>query len=273
MNYFVPKFDGVVLGLNFKFYKNVVYNLELDGENNLLFDGQNILPFVLPNKNITQVKFNGDNYFFAYPKPSNELVCFTLSDKQNYYQICLMENLTITKNGAVAFSREANNLSYIKQEMFLNNFILHFIDNSTNRKFFVVITQNKIYADYFDEINISKKEIYFLTRIQDCLNHGKVYHLTQTMENYLVYLDDFDMNLKPELILPVFLDCVKCKNISYLKNLLTEETQAENLLKFLPEFDDYLVCESKAILLKKHTLVGVYAFEISNLKIENITEC
>ena len=131
------------------------------------------------------------------------------------------------------------------------------------------------FADYYDECNEGENEKIFMCKIGDILNHGLVFSLKgKETENYLVYLDNEELNLKNEFLPFVFLDCLKVGNYKYCNNLLCEEMKIENekeIKDFFPQFDFYYPINNKQfILINKNTLTGIYDFEIENNKIVNI---
>ena len=142
------------------------------------------------------------------------------------------------------------------------------------RNFVAILKGDELcFADYYDECNINENEKYFMRKLHDSLNHGRVCEIKEGKQStYLVYLDNDEMNLKSEFLPCVFLDCVQAGNIKYLKNLLCEDLcKVESVENFFPEFDMcFQVKEDIVILTKKNTLAGVFKFEIDNCKIVNI---
>ena len=74
------------------------------------------------------------------------------------------------------------------------------------------------------------------------------------MENYLVYLDNYDLNLKEKFLPFVFLDCVLAGNFKYCNNLLCEDVKQEkdeDIKEFFPQFDWFYPLEDKTFALIK----------------------
>ena len=146
------------------------------------------------------------------------------------------------------------------------------------RNFIVVIYKNQLKcASFYDECNINKSEKLFLCKLKDCLNHGRVFKIANNyFEEYLVYLDEFELNLKHRFVVAVFLDCLLAKNFKYCNNLLCEDIkqkESKNIELFFPSFDYYFEADENVyILIKKNALAGIYKFEINNLTITNIIQ-
>ena len=244
----------------------------------IIFSYENILPFVLDlnhsSKNILNIKQDADNYYFLFP----EFCCSFFTTKINYQMqevlISVSNSIKITIAGELICEKNVENLKYSYFEIVGGLCLIYF----TGKKDYIVIIKNKelCYADFYDECNVSEKEKYFMTKLNDGLNHGRVCHIKdKEVENYLVYLDDEDLCLKSEFIPCIFLDCLKAKNINYCKFLLSEEfSQVDFIEKFFPEFDYFYPLNfNKFVLINKNTLAGIYEFKIDNNKISNIMCC
>jgi hypothetical protein len=149
---------------------------------------------------------------------------------------------------------------------------------SGKRNFVVIIKNEELcFAGFCDECNLKNEEKYFLTRLNDSLNHGRVCHIEKgDAKTYLVYLDDEDMNLKDEFVCAVFLDCLMAGNYKYCNHLLSDTIKMkkdEEVKEFFLNFDFYYLIEkNKAILLNKKTLAGIFEFCVDNNQITNITQ-
>lgn len=272
MNYFIPKFDGFLLNSNFAFYKNAKYKLNFTDNDNVLVNDDNLILFNKNklSKNFLKTNIKGDSYYFAFPKNENSPYFFNTLHKQKNITICLSNTLQVYIDNVCRSEQIVDNLKFSHAEVF-NDFLLVYF--SGLRNFVVIIDSDKVYATYYDEVNIETDQKYFLYRYNDSLNHGRVYYLkNKIIENYLVYLDNEDMFLKPDFVLCTFLDCVKCKNINYLKNLLEDKNNASLIQEFLPNFDDFFVEKNTTVLFNQNKIVGIYDFEINNNLITNINE-
>lgn len=282
MRYIIPKFNCVLLGNeNIKLNKDVHYCCDnVDNQNFIIFGSKNELPFSFNFAErgsiyVETINYKNNEYNFIFPKKlnyvnfvqfkyQNKLVCLTVEDFLN-----------ITIEGERVLHIEVDNVSYSHFEIFNQYCLIYF----TGKRNFVVAIKDKElkFATYYDEVNIKDGEYFYMCRLCDSLNHGKVFHLKEKVyEDYLVYLDDFDLNLKSEFVGCVFLDCVLAKNLNYANNLLTKELQQDNkekIIKFFQSFDWFVPIEKNDFLLfKKNTLAGIYTFEIKDNLITNIIQ-
>lgn len=267
-----------------KFFKNAKYKLENLSNENLVFVSPNKLPLTI---NLTELCFkNCQNLqntvcfeykqnFYIFLKFCPLVDCFytQFSFKGALIGVCLSSQLTISINGEPKFFIKNKNLTFSHFEQKGDFCFIHFV-GKTN---FVAILKGQeiVFANYYHQVNFDKQEFYFLTRLNDLLNHGAVFHIKDNKaENYLVYLDDYELNLKPEFLACVFLDCLLAKNYKYCNNLLDEnlrQTHPEKIADFFCEFDDYCPLEENCCaLFKKDALAGIYEFEVLNEKIVNI---
>ena len=278
MNYLVPLFDGLMVSKeSYNINKNVKYEIENDKLASVIFSYENILPFVFDlkkeSKNVLKVKVLADNYFFLFPQTCCNNFCFKLDLKGNEILINLSNSLLVSINGNVLLNKDVDSLTFYNYEMFGSLCLIYF---SGKRNFLLVIKDKEVcFADYYDECNLQDNEKVFMCKLNDCLNHGRVFHIKDnTFESYLVYLDNEELNLKNDLVAFVFLDCLLAENFKYCNELLSTEIklQEENKVKeFFPEFDYYYpVSNEEFILIKKNTLAGIYKFEIDNKSICNI---
>lgn len=272
MNYFIPKFDGYLLNSNFNFHKNAVYQLNFTSSDNIIVANNNLVIFNPTNlsNNFLKVKLKSDCFYFAFPTNQNTPYFLNLKHKNRNVQICLTGSLQVFIDDVCICEHFVDNLKFSHTENINDCLLIYF---TGKRNFIVIIQGEKAYCTYFDEINKTDSESYIMCKCFDSLNHGKVYHIAnQKVENYLVYLDNEDLNLKPEFLVAVFLDCVMVKNSSYLSNLLQDKQNAKQVIEFLPEFDDYFLHNNSAILIKNKELAGAFEFEINSNKISNILD-
>ena len=284
MIYLVSNFPCVIGGKeNFKIDKNVRYCVEnVDNVPYIVYPMDKSLPFSisfmdilnnLPHENASKVEIGHNQYIFlkanCWLSPS-----FTEFKYLNYdVSITLSQTLDIQVNGETLCNNDVENIIYSHYEL-INSFCVIFFKGKRN--YFVVIEGKSLKsADYYDEINTEKDELYFLTRVCDSLNHGKVRHIkNKTYEEYNVYLDGGEINISNNLKHLVFLDCLKIGNFNYCNSLLSDSIKQEdskNIKNFFPEFVDYYPVEdTTVILLKKNALAGKFKFEINLDKIENI---
>jgi len=218
------------------------------------------------------VKVLKDEYIFLFRK--NNFISFVTEIKYLNMSVFIAcgEKVVISSNSKVLIEKEVK-ASFSHYEVTNNLCLIYF---KGNRNFIVVLDKENVKcATYYDEFNRDKNEIYIMSKCCDSLNHGKVIHINNgKFEDYLVYLDDNDLNLKPEFVSNIFIDCVQSGNLKYANNLLSEELKQKdcnNIIKFFSPFDySFFIEENICILLEKNTLSGVFKFEIENCKIANI---
>lgn len=276
MRYLIPTFNCVI-GKN-KLYKNCCYEMfNILNENVLAFNSENNIPFFINFKNncmLSKVLYKSNEYYFLSTTSNNETGIYMFKYLNRQVIISVFNNVTISIDGETVLIDSVKNLCYSHYEI-KNQ--LCFIYFTGVRNYIVVLNGNKLeFGTYYDEVNILDNEFYFMCKVLDCLNHGKVFHIKdKIVDNYLVYLDDYDLNLKTEFLGCVFLDCVLVNNLKYANNLLCDnlkQNDCENIVKFLPKFDYYYpISQTEFILLKKNTLAGILVFEILNCEISNIT--
>ena len=280
MNYLISKFGGTIVDDETNVFPNVKYVVE-NVEKAFLFSStkSEVVQYINLNKNQPQVltiKHNGNNYFILDCFDSRKFESVSFEFEKHKVSVSISSRLFITINGEVVLNTYVENIEYSSYEFFENVCLIYF----KGERNYVVVVQGLelISAMYYDECNIQAEEKYFMCKLKDCLNHGKVIHIKdKKVENYLVYLDDYDLNLKPQFIAHAFLDCVKAGNFKYCNNLLCEELKQEcedNIKEFFPDFDIYYELEENTFaLIKKNTLAGIYKFEIENCLIVNVFNC
>ena len=282
MRYIIPLCDcvlwsdkGVVLN------KNVQYLCEnVDNKNFIVIGKNNELPFSFnlvdkSNSNVEKVEYKSNQYYFLKSIKNYNQGFYQFKYQNKQVCVGLFENLIISIDGETILNEQVEDVEYSHFEIKNQMCFIYF----PGKRNYVVVLQNsevKINS-YYDEINITENEFYFMCKLNDTLNHGRVFHIKdKIVEDYLVYLDNFDLNLKTNLVLAVFLDCVKAKNFDYANNLLSadlKQKDSQNISKFFVEFDNFFpINETEVILLKKNTLAGIYSFEIQNLEITNIIQ-
>lgn len=264
------------------FLKNAKYKFEEVENEDFLF----VSPFCLPittnfyklcyknlkQKNAICVKHEQDFYIFLKFSPIFDCFYTQFSFKGALVGVCLSSEISISINGNIKFSTKNCQLKFSHYEQKGDFCFIHFV-GKTN---FVAILkgQELAFADYYHQANINKNELYFLTKLCDSLNHGRVCHFKDNkLENYLVYLDDEELNLKQEFLPCVFLDCLLAGNYKYCNMLLAENlkhAKPERIKDFFCEFDKfYFLKPNCCALLKKDALAGICEFEILNDKIVN----
>lgn len=280
MRYIIPKFNCVLVSGQ-KLCKDVQYICEfVDNTNFVLFGFNKEIPLVVSfcdesGTNVEKVKYKNNEYYFLFPQN-----CVKSENVQLKYQnrtiiISLSSSLIINIEGEKILEQKVENLTYSHFEISNQHCVIYFVGK---RKFVVIIKDAELKcASYYDEINVKDNEYFFMCKQFDSLNHGKVFHLKDNKcDDYLVYLDDFDLNLKSEFVACVFLDCLIAGNLNYANNLLCEELQQKDsskLLNFFPNFDlFYVIEENVCALFKKNTLAGIYNFEIKDNLISNIIQ-
>lgn len=275
MNYLISKLNCFVLELKLKIDANAKYKIEnLENEfYTFIVNGKPIYVNFLENsKYITKIDYLGDVFFFLFYENQLNAVQ-TIKCNNSEILISYGDRLKLFIDGVVAVDFENLNFEFSHQENFNAYTILYF---EGRRKFFVLLKGREVCAyDFFDEINKGENEIYFMAKLFDSLNHGRVYHIEKgEFSSYLVYLDEFELNLKPEFCVLVFMDCLLAKNYKYCANLLDEKIRPsdEKLIKdFFADFDCFYPLKQNAVaLFKKNALAGIYEFEVENLLITNI---
>lgn len=282
MIYLVSKFHCLMLGeKQIEILPNVKYKVSDASKENCIFLGYKneapvILNFVHPecgSNSVVHVREGIDDYFFLMPhyNTNNFYTNFKYSNKD--IQLNLNEELVIYVGNEMVLSRAVEGIIFSHYEVIGDLCVIYF---SGARDYVVILNGAEVCAaDYYDEINVSESEIFFMCRKHDVLNHGRVYHIKdKKFDTYLVYLDDEELNLKDEFLACTFLDCLLNRNLKYCNELLDENIRQENennILDFFDEFDDYYpIDENKILLFKKNTLAGICNFEISTHKISNI---
>ena len=275
MNYLISTFDCVVLGDNIKIFKNVKYEFEFstNGYDLICDNNLNVIPFWGGNHAIANVKHKSNNYYFLLPHSTVTEYVYCLNCNTKLIVIQLSNYLKISIDGKSLCDVMVSKITFSHYE--IENDVV-FIYFSGNRNFIVVIKDSQIYfSGYYDECNICENEKYFLMKMCDCLNHGKVCHVKKReIETYLVYLDDYGLNMKNEFVGCVFLDCVLAKNFKYANQILCESIRIKkegDINSFFPNFDNYYLIEDNvAVLFNKSTIVAVVEFQVENCEIVNI---
>jgi len=282
MRYIIPLFDCVLCAdENIALNKNVQYFCaNVDNKNFIVIGKNNERPFSFnfvdnSNSNLEKVEYKSYQYYFLKPTPNCNKGFYQFKYQNKQVCIALFENLIISIDGETILNEQVENIAYSHFEIKNQMCFIYF---SGKRNFVVVLQNSEVKINsYYDEINIQDSEFYFMCKLNDSLNHGKVFHIKdKIVEDYLVYLDNNDLNLKPNFVSSVFLDCVKAKNFDYANNLLSadlKQKNSQNISNFFVEFDNFFpINETEVILLKKNTLAGIYSFEIQNLEITNIIQ-
>lgn len=227
------------------------------------------------SKDFCVFEHNQNFYLFLNFKKVCNSAFHSFKFKGKEINLSLSQNLVVSVGSEVVLNAPNNNLEFSHFEEFGGFGILYFLGE---RNFVVVLKGGELFFSGFcDEVNRAEKEIYFLTHLHDILNHGKVCHLGEEKpENYLVYLDENSLNLKPEFLPATFLDCVMAQNFKYANALLSENLKQQNandVGAFFAEFDGYFCLSSTEIITtKKRAIVSAFKFEIENNKIANIIE-
>lgn len=281
MNYVISTYKcRLVSEQTFTILPNVPYLIENATILTILgFNGE--LPVVLDLQqtanqgqiNVSYINYKGNNYFYIDKACFSESKTIKINFKNKDYLITISSKLFVYVDGEVILDKKVENITYSHYQEFKNHLVVFFEDKA---KFALIIKDGNVKcADFYDEINIDDNELYLMKRLHDSLNHGKVYCVNnEGYSDYLIYLDDNELNLKPELTAPVFLDLLKAGNFSYCNHLLAENLrpkESKDIAKFFPEFDMFLEVEDNVFcLIKNNTQAGIVKFEIDNL-ITNIS--
>lgn len=250
------------------------YEIKITDENVLFFG--DFLPQVVnfsSCENVEKITHGVDNFFLLDFKSIKDSESVSLTFKNKPINVNCGRDLNITYNGNNIFEIENCCLNYSHFETFNGFCLIYFCGK---RNFVVCLKDDVEFASFYDEINLKDKERYFMCRCHDILNQGKVFHLTEKVEEYYVYLDNYDLNMKSQFVSCVFLDCILTSNLKYANELLVDDMkkQDEKIIKtFFPVFDCYVILDENLFLLKnKNTLAGIFKFEIINNKINNIIQ-
>lgn len=282
MKYIIPKFNAFVLNGNendlTELHKDVCYCVDklekfvLARSNGT---GLFVCDLKVENSFVEKIKIKSDEYYLINSEFNNFDGFFMFKYNGKQVVVSIFNNLIIAIEGETVVNEMVTGIKYSHFEIKNQMCFIYFCGE---RNYVVVLNGgNKEFASYYDEVNIKNDEIYFMCRLHDSLNHGRVFHINnKKVENYLVYLDDFDLNLKPDFVGCVFLDCVLAGNLKYANNLLCvdlKQNEAVNISKFFNEFDNYIVVDkNNFILLNKNTLAGIYSFELKDCEIANIIQ-
>ena len=276
MNYLICLFECSVVGKScINLLPRVLYKVEDFCNNNIFFGNKNEVMFFkdIPNSRCVQsINYNGNNYYVVFPNKVSEVEIVQIKHGTKTYTINIGRYLKIFANGVEILNKEVQLIKYSHYQNFNNNLLLFF---SGDRNYIVVINDEEVlFASNYDEINSSEEEKVFMCKLYDCLNHGSVCEVGKSVNKYLVYLDDGELNLKSEFCGCVFLDCLLAGNYNYCNALLDEKIKqqdVENIKEFFPLFDDYFCVEENVFILKnKNALAGICKFEVENVKITNI---
>ena len=258
-------------------FKNVKYCIENFDEASFIipYDSNEIFVFDknAKNENILKIKFGNDTFYFLLKQYKNEIFTNQFKYNSNQVNLTISNKIFISIDGELICEQNVENLKFSHFEILGDHCLIHF--NGT-RNFLVVLQQKKLlFADYYDEYNEVENEKYFMCKLKDSLNHGRVCHIDKNKaEVYLVYLDDNQLELKDELTPFVFLDCIISKNYLYSNSLLIDDiklSDLETFKKFFPDFDYYYPLNEKTFaLIKKNTLSGICEIIAENKQISNI---
>ncbi len=273
MKYLVSKcIDCVYLESGEKLFPNVKYILD-DTILRLVYrDNLHIID--RENSNLVNKIVCGDDEYYFLNIRSSHFFTTNFSYLNKIMTISIHEELVISYDGEIVFRDKVDQLEYSHIEKMGEMCMIYFVGE---RNYIVAFKKEELlFASYFDEYNEENNEKYFMCKLYDVMNHGRVYHISKNFEKYLVYLDDEDMEMREEFVGTVFLDCIMAENYKYANQLLSRDITQEDpkvLKDFFPEFDDYYrLDEEKYLLMKKNTLSGIYKFELIDKSISNIIE-
>lgn len=284
MKYLVPMVNCFLINSNTKFElcANVKYSAQnVENFNFFIMENLNSIPFYLDlsttknSENVLKVKYKSDEYIFIKPirNLNSNIVSFKFSN--SIVSVGLINKLIISINGIVLVDENVSDINYSHFDIVGELCIIHF---KGKRNYVAILNESELCcATYYDEYNKNENEQLFMCRLFDGLNHGKVFQIKdKQFSSYLVYLDDNELNLKPQFVGNIFLDCVIAENFKYCNLMFVDDLKqekAESIKDFFPQFDFYFaISESEFILIKKNTLAGIYKFEYMENKISNIIQ-
>lgn len=219
------------------------------------------------------VQSGADKYLFMFfaGRAKQDLRFFKFEDKQ--VLVLLGENLIVNVDGTQLVNENVCDINFSHFEI-EDEFCCIFFEGRKN--YLVVLNKSGlVWADYYDEYNAAKGEKQILKRLCDGLNHGRVLSLKdKKFETYLVYLDDYELHLKPKFVALIFMDCLLAGNYKYCSALVSETLKfdEDGLKQFFPKIDAYYPLSATCVVMfKKNALVGICDFEIVEDKIVNIT--
>lgn len=227
------------------------------------------------SQDVLRVKFRFDEYYFYRDNSSRDFFATSFNYGKSIVSISIHSKIVVCINGSIVYEDYARNLKYSNFRIYDGFCLIYF---TGDRKFLLALKDEKcVCYGFIDECNEVQDELLYLERLKDSLNHGRVYRFNnQSIETYLVYLDEEDMAMKKELTGCVFLDCVKAGNLRYANSILSAEIRQDDcnqIRSFFGEFDYYFMIDNeKFILINKNTLSGIFTFEYSDNLITNITE-
>lgn len=274
MNYLISKFPLFSIENREIIKKCVAYSFE--DKLVLLDDMSNKTLCVTSNfcsNNIVKQTLRGENYFFVFNYPQNDVCVVEIKVLTHSLYVALSNRIKISSGGKMLLDKFVCGIKYDFYEVVDSRCFIYF---TGERRFCVCVENEQIkMADYFDEFRKFKNRRYFLKKQFDMLNHGRVWDFDAKCEDYLVYLDDYSLNLQESHVLPTFLDCVMAGNFKYANSLLSEEIRLEKsdmIKNFFPTFDDYYLVDNDALLFFEGKFVGHFFFEIVHSSIVNICE-
>lgn len=274
MKYLIPRCNFQSLDNKQVFYKGATYCFEKFENNLFCFEDGQLFCLNANYKNLLKATCEKDEYYFLFYEKIKEAKILKFVHSGDEYFLTVSSNLLICWNNQIIKDVYVGDVEFSHTEIVGKILIIYFIGE---RNFVLMLEQGKVLcADFYDEFNFKDNTKLFLSKQYDSLNHGRVYKINNNkFETYLVYLDDEELNLKKDFIANVFLDCLIVGNYKYCNQLLDEsikQKNAEDINLFFPHFDYFYIVENVAILTNKNALAGIYKFEISNLKIANITQ-
>lgn len=276
MNYLYSSFNCVLVDKSYKkIDANVLYELKEEIKPCVVFGNETIpfyLDFSTDCKQVLTVN-NGDKFYVLNNKKYVEPKTFTFKHLNNFIYITISNKLVIYCDSENVLNCEINNVEFSHYETDGKFLIIYF---TGVRNYVVILNGTKLeIASYYDEFNIKDKEKIFMCKLHDSLNHGNVFKIKENVfEKFLVYLDDYDLNLKSEFLGCVFLDCILAGNLKYCNNLLIDnlkQKDCNNIKNFFPDFDDFIVLsDEEFILTNKNALAGICKILKTDNLISNI---
>ena len=182
MRYIIPLFNCVLCAdENFTMYKNVQYSCEnVDNKNFIVIGKNKEIPFSFSfidslNDNVKKVKYKSNEFYFLKSNTKWNQGFYQFKYQSKQVCIALFENLIISIDGETILNEQVEGIYYSHFE--IKNQIC-FIYFTGKRKYVVVLQNNEIkVSSFYDEINISENEFYFMCKLYDSLNHGRVFHI------------------------------------------------------------------------------------------------
>ena len=280
MKYLIPLFDCVLVGSKkYNLKKYAKYEIKNFDEELIVFGLDKTIPYIfddnISSSNYIKLKLHQDEYYFLFKLNYEHIFSTSFNFKNKKIKLSLSNKLFLSIDSVLKCEQDVENLKFSHYEIQGDLCLIYIVGN---RNFLIVIKNEDVeFCSYYDECNENGNEKYFMCKMCDSLNHGKVCRIKdKEIETYLVYLDDEELKLKNEFVPHVFLDCLVSENLKYCNQLLCYDLKvkdAKSIKEFFPKFDMfYPLKENIFMIANKKTLAGIFEFVVENNEIVNIID-